>query len=162
MCAPNATGSTPSAAATPVPGSASSVATGKSSSTRPSGRERARSTPLRVWKVASRATVEPARVPQRVRARERRVPAQGDLGLGREPAQAVRAVVSGEEERRLRVLHLGRDARHPRVRPLLVEEAHAGRVAPERLGSERVDDEEIHPGMLPGAHAGGARFSATR
>ena len=107
-----ATGSTPSAAATPGP--ARRFERRRPGSRARRGRRRASvrvSTPLSVWNVAVVVGVEPARVPERVRARERRVPAQRDLRLGREPPQPVRAVGAGEEERRLRVLHLGRDAR---------------------------------------------------
>ena len=122
-------------------------------------RKRAVSTPLRVWKVAGGTGVEPARVPEGVRAGQRRVPAQRDLRLRREPPQPVRPVVAlrgGTPSPRAS----SRPRRSPSTRrAALVEEAHAGRVPPERLGGERVDDEKIHRRMVTGRTPAPRRFS---
>ncbi len=68
-----------------------------------------------------------ARLVEHVRARERRVAAEVDLDLGREPAQVEGAVVTCRDEGRLRMPHLGRDALHPRL--VAVSEHDTGRVA---------------------------------
>ncbi len=89
---------------------------------------------------------------EHVRAGEGRVPAQVDLDLGREPAQVEPPVGTRPHERGLRVPHLGRDPLHPRR--VAVAEHHCRGVAPERLGRERVDDEDrkTHPSSLHAAH----------
>ena len=75
---------------------------------------------------------------QHVGARERRVPAELHLDLGREPAQA-EAVALGHEERGLGEVVLERDRLHGRgVEPRL--EGHdGGRIAAEQPPRERVD-----------------------
>ena len=86
---------------------------------------------------------------EHVRARERCVPAQVDLDLGREPPQVETPARARAHERRLRVPHLGRDLLHPRV--VAVVEHDRGLVPAERLGRERVDNEDrqAHPPMHP-------------
>ena len=101
------------------------------------------SVPLAVWKRVRRGGWDTAGLPQHVRARQRGVSAQLDFGDGREPSQReVGRGRAGCEKRGLGQVHLRRDRLHPPLVGGLVEDAHRGRVAAERLAGERVDLEE--------------------
>ena len=92
---------------------------------------------------------------QHERRRERRVPAQVDLGRRREPAQA-EGIALGVKERRLREVVLGGDVLHQRLRDRRLERADGGRVTRERAVSEGVDlvqGERRHARRLPGRAA---------
>jgi len=83
--------------------------------------------------------------PEHVRARERRVAAERDLGRRREPPQR-EAVVPLLEKRGLREVHLACDALHPAFVARRGEQADRRGVARERDVGERVDlgDPEAH------------------
>ena len=88
---------------------------------------------------------EGIRLPEDVRAGQRRVAAQVDLDGGREPAQLeVPRLVGdhGPDERGLGEVHLGGHGLHPRRVRGRLEEAHRGRVAGEGAGRERVHMEK--------------------
>ena len=92
--------------------------------------------------------------PQRVRAGQRRVAAQGHLDGRREPAQVEAAVAAAEQEGRLGQVHLGRDGLQPGGVARAFEEHDRGRVAAERILGEGVDLEE---GQADGGGDGHAR-----
>ncbi len=77
---------------------------------------------------------------QHVRTRKGGVPAQVDLDLGGEPPEVESSVRARAHECGLGVPHLGGDPLHPCV--VAVAEHDCRRVPPERLGRERVDDED--------------------
>src|SRR5262249_869861 len=64
---------------------------------------------------------EPARLPQRMRARQRRVTAKRNLDLGSEPGQAEAPVLAWDYQSRLGQIHLRRDVPHPFGGPRFVE-----------------------------------------
>ena len=90
-----------------------------------------------MWK---RAVASGGRCPssqKHVRARQRRVTAQIDLGRGREPAE-IELDVSADEKGRLGQVHLARHQLHPRRVTSRGQDADGRRIAGEGSVGERV------------------------
>ena len=148
-----------------VGASAPARATGKSSCTAPSCGRVARSSPLRVWNAASASGGEAAGFPEHVRARERRVPAEVDLDLGREPAQVEPAVGPGRTKAVSECFISAATACIQRRRsPSASSSTTAAGLPRNGPDGERVDDEDRpgHRPSLPPIGAGRVRFWCVR
>ena len=72
------------------------------------------------------------------------VTAQVHLGRGSEPPQVMRAVGAGNDEGRLRQVHLAGDRLHAALVRKGVHHGNGGRVAGEGTIGEGIDDDEVH------------------
>ena len=86
---------------------------------------------------------------QHVGGRQRRVSAEIDLDLRREPSQAV-VIAFLHHEGRFGEVVLRRDALHPVRRQPCLQDAHPGRIAGKRTIGERIDlvDRDPHRDLL--------------
>src|SRR5450759_1432387 len=81
--------------------------------------------------------------PHHVGRSQRGMPTEVDFGGRSKPPQVVPTVGAGDDERRLREVHLAGHVAHPRFRCRSVEPAHRGRVAGEWTIGECVDHDEF-------------------